>query len=101
MERPDSCTRCAFFFSFSGASVFQILSVGDVVDVRVVEVDQSRRRISLSMVEWKEPGEEEAKRSANAEAIEAANAKEDSEIVFKSAFEIALEKAASKAKAKV
>ena len=67
--------------------------MGDEVEVRIVEADQGRRRISLSMVEWKEPGEEEEKVSASKQAIKDANDKSESSVSFRSAFEIALDKA--------
>eukprot|EP00188_Purpureofilum_apyrenoidigerum_P001018 Plantae.Rhodophyta-Purpureofilum_apyrenoidigerum.ctg1518.p1 GENE.Plantae.Rhodophyta-Purpureofilum_apyrenoidigerum.ctg1518~~Plantae.Rhodophyta-Purpureofilum_apyrenoidigerum.ctg1518.p1 ORF type:complete len:333 (+),score=73.52 Plantae.Rhodophyta-Purpureofilum_apyrenoidigerum.ctg1518:135-1133(+) len=82
-------------------SVESILAVGDDIEVRIVEVDPSRRRISLSMVEYKEPGEEEQKISASKQAIQDANSASETSVEFRSAFEIALEQARSKTKSKV
>jgi len=39
-------------------NVEDALSVGDEVQVRVTEVDKQKKRIALSMKEWKEPGSE-------------------------------------------
>jgi len=74
----------------------QILSVGDEIEVRITDADQGRRRISLSMVEWKPPGEAEAKVTASRKQLDEANEAVTSSNPFKSAFEIALEKATSK-----
>uniref|UniRef100_A0A7S3ELV9 S1 motif domain-containing protein n=1 Tax=Rhodosorus marinus TaxID=101924 RepID=A0A7S3ELV9_9RHOD len=77
-------------------SVDSILSVGDEIEVRITDADQGRRRISLSMVEWKPPGEAEAKVTASRKQLDEANEAVTSSNPFKSAFEIALEKATSK-----
>jgi len=77
-------------------SVDSILSVGDEIEVRITDADQGRRRISLSMVEWKPPGEEEAKVTASRNQLDEANDAVTSSNPFKSAFEIALEKATTK-----
>jgi len=39
-------------------SVEDALNIGDEVQVRVTDVDKSKKRIGLSMKEWKEPGTE-------------------------------------------
>lgn len=39
-------------------NVEDALSIGDEVKVRVTEVDKQKKRIALSMKEWKEPGSE-------------------------------------------
>jgi len=39
-------------------NVEDALSIGDEVQVRVTEVDKGKKRIALSMKEWKEPGSE-------------------------------------------
>ncbi|KAJ8905013.1 hypothetical protein NDN08_001525 [Rhodosorus marinus] len=77
-------------------SVDSILSVGDEIEVRITDADQGRRRISLSMVEWKPPGEAEAKVTASRKQLDEANDAVTSSNPFKSAFEIALEKASTK-----
>lgn len=72
-------------------SVAEILSVGQQVKVRVVNVDPKRNRISLSMREPREGGES-GDRNVSA-GVDASNSKQP---VLKTAFELAFERAGIK-----
>lgn len=73
------------------AKVSDVLTVGDIVKVRVVSTDRKRNRISMSLIGPDDEDENDAKQSADMTAdVERAN---QSQPEFKTAFELAFERA--------